>query len=228
MQRRIARTISAMRCCSRSTVCFALAIVLAILFAALTADVRCHGALERYDHDLARQIHQAIPDPNLWLAIGATGWGSGHLTVPLVILVAAGLAVLRRWRLLAFWGVATIGCGLLVDLLKVAVARPRPTLDAALIVEHGWSFPSGHTMGALVVWGALAHVVARLWPRRGLGRSLGGAVAVLVLLVSAGLLYVGVHYLTDILAAYAAGGAWLALCIGVDERLAELPLRPQT
>ncbi len=214
----IAITISAMRQSSIPTRLFILAAILAcFLFAAVATDVVCKGALERYDHVLAKQIYTWVGDANLWLAMCMTGWGSSPVTIPLVILGGIRLAYLRRWEWLVFWICTLVGVGLLNPFLKAIFHRPRPTHYAYIMVEHGWSFPSGHTMGALVVWGTLAYVLAKLYPTRKIVAGGIVIVSLLVSLVTTGLLYVGVHYLTDILGAYTAGGAWLALCIGIME-----------
>jgi undecaprenyl-diphosphatase len=199
---------------------FILSAILAGVFVALAADVMHHGMLERYDHVLAKRIYTAVGEVHTWRSMVMTGFGSGFVTVPFSVLCGLGLIVLRRWRWLAFWAVTLLGVAQLNAVLKDFVARPRPseyTFFLTSVVDKGYSFPSGHTMGALVVWGALAYMLAKMYPSRGM--RIGGIVAVwlIVLSVSVGLMYVGVHYLTDVLGAYAAGGAWLALCVGVME-----------
>ncbi len=198
---------------------FAVSAILAAAFVALAADVMHHGMLERYDHVLAKRIYEA-GEPNIWVAILTAGWGSSRATVPLGIMVGVGLIVLRRWRWLAFWACTLLGVANLNDLLKEIFHRPRPsdfTIFLTSSLDKGYSFPSGHTMGALVVWGALAYMLAKFYSSRRLAVWGGIAVCGTVMSVTFGLMYAGWHYLTDILAAYASGGAWLALCIGVME-----------
>jgi len=209
-----------MRRFSSVTFLFGLAAVLAVLFAALAVDVTHHGRLQQFDRVVAQEIYTRVDDPNLWLGIVLTGWGSSAATVPTALLGALGLLYRRRWHLLGFWALTLLGVLVLCPLLKRTMDIPRPTEFARLIVyriasNYNFTFPSGHTMAALVVWGAAAYVLAELYPFRGAKMAVSLAGAGIVLMVSAGLLYVGVHYLTDILGAYLAGGAWLTFCMGL-------------
>ncbi len=144
----------------------------------------------------------AIASPGLtavMLAITTAG------SVWFVVLVAGLLALLwyRRHRadLTAIVVSATAGAAL-NELLKAIFARPRPTLHPALTTAAGWSFPSGHSTTALAFYGMLAYLLAQRLPR---GRRwliyLPGAV--FVVLVGLSRNYLGVHYPSDVLAAYA-------------------------
>ena len=91
------------------------------------------------------------------------------------------------------------------ELLKAYFQRPRPT--SALLYQYGLSFPSGHAMMSTAFYGCLAWLLAREYGRWGWAT---------VLLAWAGLVgltrvYLHVHYLTDVLAGYAGGAAWLLL-----------------
>ena len=94
--------------------------------------------------------------------------------------------------------------------LKASIARARPTLEA-LVYAQGWSFPSGHTMGSTVSFGMLAYLaLTRFRSHHNLIISLA---VLLILFVGASRLYLGVHYLSDVLAGFFAGTAWLVICI---------------
>ncbi len=93
------------------------------------------------------------------------------------------------------------------SVLKVVFQRPRPFLvDEAIVnirpqTAGGYAFPSGHTQGAATVFGGVA-----IWLKR---RWLTIASAVIIVMVALSRMYLGVHYLTDVVA-----GALLALGIG--------------
>lgn len=98
----------------------------------------------------------------------------------------------------------------IVLIVKVLVARPRPDQAFQLVHETSFSFPSGHTMAAVVIYGLLAYFIARtvVASRRWLvfGLWLGFAAGVAVSRI-----YLGIHYPSDTLASACLGGAGLSL-----------------
>jgi undecaprenyl-diphosphatase len=102
---------------------------------------------------------------------------------------------------------AWLGLGLstlfLVEGLKLVVGRPRPQLWPRLVEATGYSFPSGHALGSAALYGFLAHVLARRWPRHRLALYAGGILTALY--VGGGRLYLGVHWPSDVLAGWTLG-----------------------
>jgi len=95
--------------------------------------------------------------------------------------------------------------------LKLVFTKPRPQLWTPLIVEHSYSFPSGHALGSSVVYGFLAILLARQYPCYRLG--IHGVAVVIVGSIGLSRLFLGVHYPTDIIAGYAVGLLWLITCV---------------
>jgi undecaprenyl-diphosphatase len=95
---------------------------------------------------------------------------------------------------------------LLNQVLKLFFARPRPDVFPPLTVEHSYSFPSGHMMAAVSVYGFIALI---LWKRR--QRLLALMSALLIPVVGFTRIYLGVHYPSDVVGALAVGVAWLFL-----------------
>ena len=104
--------------------------------------------------------------------------------------------------------------GMLLNVaLKHVFQRARPVFEDPLVTLATYSFPSGHTMAATCFYGLLASylVIARpVWSVR-LGTV--AACVVMVLLVAFSRVYLGAHYVSDVLAAMAESVAWLAVCI---------------
>jgi undecaprenyl-diphosphatase len=129
------------------------------------------------------------------------------------VLVAVALLVQRSWLALAAWLIAVLGGEVLNLLLKDLFARPRPSFEHPLIVDTSYSFPSGQAMESVVVYGMLAYFVvlaSRAWGKRAV--SVGGA-AMIVLLIGFSRVYLGAHYVSDVVGGFAAGGAWLSAVI---------------
>jgi membrane-associated phospholipid phosphatase len=143
----------------------------------------------------------------------ATSFGSTGTVTSIAVALALYLLWRRRLYWLAALALSVPGGALLNMSLKYAVHRPRPRFDNPILTFTGYSFPSGHTMMATVLYGVVcaylcAHTVD--WRRR-----VGAIVAAgaLIALVASSRVYLGAHYLTDVLAAMAEGCAWLSLCL---------------
>jgi membrane-associated phospholipid phosphatase len=135
------------------------------------------------------------------------------------VLVAVALLVQRNWLTLAAWSVVVLGGEVLNLLLKDLFARPRPSFEHPLVVDTSYSFPSGQAMESVVVYGMLAYFVlltSRAWGKRAV--AVCGA-AMIVLLIGFGRVYLGAHYVSDVVGGFAAGGAWLSAVIAVWEAM---------
>ena len=119
----------------------------------------------------------------------------------------------RWWPSLVTLMVAVPGGMLLNEWLKVLVHRHRPFVDGWFVDWSGYSFASGHTIGATLLYGQLAlFIVPAIKSRRWRVLTLTTA-ALFVLLVGFSRIALGAHYLTDVLAAIFFGMIWLALCL---------------
>ena len=163
-------------------------------------------------------LDQAVADGlNAWLAANP-GWlrpitiaselGGGATASYVLTLAVVWLLVRRQPRLAAYVGVAGLGLAVLVPFTKAVIGRARPEVLVPLVeLPTNASFPSGHAMTSLVTWGALAIVAWPMVRRRWL---LVGAVVLVVVLVGFTRLALGVHFVSDVLAGWAIGAAWLA------------------
>lgn len=151
------------------------------------------------------------------LAFTLTFIGSPLALVP-IILAATALLWARRLRRDATLLILGIGGSGVLDLaLKLHFKRVRPDVPWALVSEHSFSFPSGHSVGAVVLYGMLTYL---LWSHlRALWEQTLVILSALLLVAGIGLsrVYLGVHFPTDIAAGYAVGLIWLAPLIAGSE-----------
>ena len=126
--------------------------------------------------------------------------------------VCTWLLYRRRPRTAAFVAVTLLGSMILNRAVKAAVERARPVLDEPVAQAHGLSFPSGHAQSAMVAFTTLLFVA---WPRLGprARRAATAAAAFMVLAIGFSRVALGVHYVSDVLAGYVLGAAWLAAMI---------------
>ena len=162
---------------------------------------------------------RSIASPGLdELARLVSAMGSEVVGLLLVVLTAYFVMV-RRYGAAASLVLVTAGAQLLNDVLKDFFRRPRPIESTSFIRAQVWSFPSGHAMVSAAFYLFLIYVGWRLL--HGAARWVwAGVLVTLVLLIGLSRMYLGVHYLTDVIAGYAAGAAWTAAVIAAGRLLA--------
>ena len=152
---------------------------------------------------------------NTELATGFT-----HLGGPIGMTVIASLitvAMVWRWRSrtpLILMLIATAGSLLMTNVGKVIVGRARPPLSEAVPpYEYAFSFPSGHTLNSTVIAGVVAYLLLRRL-RTTWARALTVVLAVVwAVVMGLSRVFLGHHWLTDVVFAWLLGTAWLALII---------------
>lgn len=182
-----------------------------LTLAALAEHVVTGRPLTMVDQQLSGWLARSRTPPLTTFFIVVTSLGSTAVAVIVAIVLGVYL-VLRKQR---YWLAATmlsIGGGMLLNrLLKLAFQRARPELDDPIRTFAGYSFPSGHTVAATVVFGTLAlllFVKVKSATARFMVLLIAGLV---ILMVGFSRIYLGAHYLTDVLAAMAEGIAWVSL-----------------
>jgi len=140
-----------------------------------------------------------------------TDLGSTGAVIVVAFLAFAAGAAIGPWRH-GLIGAVTIGLAALgVELVKATVARDRPSILEPIIVEHGFSFPSGHATLSMVAYGVLGVLLGRSRLPPAARTVLVFALGVLVVLVGASRVWLGVHFPTDVIAGWIAGGVVVLL-----------------
>lgn len=102
---------------------------------------------------------------------------------------------------------------------KSAFQRPRPDLSVRIIEESGYSFPSGHSMNCIVIYGILIYLIRRYCKDRRIANVLTIILSLLIIAIGCSRVYVGVHFPTDILGGWSLGIAVLTTAIIIIERI---------
>ena len=137
----------------------------------------------------------------------------GTAALTLVSVATIGFLLLtRKPRVAAFVTLSVLGAQVLSSALKLLIARPRPELVPHLSHVFSASFPSGHSMLSTAVYLTLGALLARIQTSLPIKAYILGWALLLPALVGLSRVYVGVHWPTDVLAGWAAGAAWAALC----------------
>jgi membrane-associated phospholipid phosphatase len=185
-------------------------------FLGTALSVANHDELALFDSAVAR-----------WFAAHRVGWitdaaqtatwlGSTIVIVGLLAVAVVFFAVRRRdWRSSTLLVIAVGGATALYNTVQAIVGRARPPSTLSVGHFNGGAFPSGHATHAIVLYIMLAVLV-------GSGRStrtrvlLWAGAAAAVLVVGASRVYLGAHWLSDVLGGYALGTAWLSAVLAAD------------
>ena len=150
-------------------------------------------------------------------------------TLAVVALLAAAVLWRKGWLAeLQLLVLAAVGAEIITTGLKLGFQRDRPFFSDPLATEHTYSFPSGHASVSLAVYGTLGFIAARQLGNRRAQIAVLAAAAALILLIGFSRLYLGVHFLSDVIAGYSIGIAWVALCVVLLHLRLRLRSRGQT
>jgi undecaprenyl-diphosphatase len=142
----------------------------------------------------------------------ATALGGVGVLTFITVAVVVYLLARRKIRAALFVAVA-IGSGMALSFgLKAGFDRPRPDLVPHGSIVYTTSFPSGHSMMAALVYLTLGALLARLQPQRWLKAYMLFLAVFVTIVVGISRIYLGVHWPTDVLAGWVAGGTWAAAC----------------
>lgn len=184
------------------------------LFGALVDSVLENELIVRWDIAAAAWIHARVTTFGTGVFEVITNFGSPVFVALLVVLMAAW-CWRRKERVLAV-GIVSICAGeaVLDFVLKSVIHRSRPEFGARFLHGQSFSFPSGHAFGGIVVYGLLAFLLVDFYrPERSSRRLVWAVASTLVFAIGLSRTYLGVHYPSDVIGGWAAGVAWLAVCL---------------
>lgn len=187
--------------------------ILAILLFAKLAEDLIYNELNVFDSTVTNFINRFTSPALTRIMKVITDIGSA----PILIIVAllAFYILYRKHR--HYWDSAMVafslgGGFLLNEILKFAFHRARPNI-ARLVEAGGYSFPSGHAMISATFYGFFAYLFWINMSRSNKRYMIVISILILIVLIGISRIYLGVHYPSDVVAAYAAGGFWLTGCI---------------
>lgn len=177
------------------------------LFLGILEDVVSGDPLVQVDaiiHDVFRALRTPGGD-RFWVAV--TELGDVQVVLPVIVVALGWFLIHRLWRAAIYWLAAVGMAEALVQVIKFTLHRPRP--GALHVGMEQFSFPSGHATLSIVVYGFLAFLLCVQASHRLRVVIVSGA-ALLIGLVAWSRLYLGVHWMSDVVGGLSFGTAWIA------------------
>jgi membrane-associated phospholipid phosphatase len=188
-------------------------------FGEIAEDVSHGDPIVQVDRHVGVWFHQHASPSITQVARTISFFGSvGWLTVA-SIGVALFLVSRRDWLNATLFALIMVGGSTLNVVLKHFFHRERPALENPLVTLSSYGFPSGHTMGAILFYGFLALLAWKNVRNRAARLACVVGACFCILLVGLTRIYLGAHYLTDVLGALATGLFWLLFCWTAFETL---------
>lgn len=183
------------------------------LFGSIAEDVVTRDEITVLDVQVSNWLHlHAIPALTSIMLVLTDMHGTAGISAAACI-----FAFYLVWKKSWYWLLAlliTVPGGMLLNVaMKLIFRRARPSFDNPLLTLTTYSFPSGHAAAATLFYGLLAaYLVARTQSWR-VRTAIILCAALIVAAVAFSRVYLGVHYLSDVLAGCAEAIAWLAICL---------------
>ena len=178
------------------------------------------------DHGAALWFHAHLTPSVVGVLKGITEFGSSEW-IAIVLSISVLFFIFKRWwPSLVTLVLAVPGGMLLNELVKILVHRHRPFEDGWFVDWSGYSFASGHTIGATLLYGQIALFLIPVFKSRRGRVLLFSAASFVVVLVGFSRIALGAHYLTDVLGGMFFGMMWLTICMLIGRPLRRAVLRP--
>lgn len=182
-----------------------------IAFIFIASEIQIH-ALVQFDNFIISVVQSQISPLLTGIMKVLTFLGSVKWIGTVVLISALWLFIKKKWSL-GWFILLSSGMGSVFNIiLKNIFKRQRPDIHR-LISETGYSFPSGHSMGSFIFYGALLYMIIHYTRNKRRQTLAGIIIALLIFFIGLSRIYLGVHYPSDIIGGYTAGGAWLIICV---------------
>lgn len=173
--------------------------------------------IEPFDQALTKIARLSYPAMNTFF-IWITKFGN-PITIIVVIATALFLLLKNKKYVESIWlgSNLVLVCGIINPLLKLFFNRERPSLEH-LVVETSKSYPSGHAVTCMILYGTLIFLLPKLINQKSLRIQLQIILGLLIVFVGISRIYLGVHFPSDIAAGFTLGLAWLLFTYPIFDR----------
>lgn len=193
-----------------------LIIICIMIFGILAYFVQQNGSFVKWDLDVVNRMHATALSSPAWIKnVMISGYYIGqHGYIATGFILGIYFLIKRFWKEFFMVVVLYAGQGILFLSFTSLIARPRPVFSENIggVISYA-SFPSGHMISSVIMFGLLAYfIVPKISSRAGKAAAILLAM-LLVLFIGYSRFFMGAHYITDVIAGIALGVAWVTLAI---------------
>lgn len=183
------------------------------------ANIRNQQWLDKMDQSIGQAAVDMRSDFVTSIARVVTILGGTKFSILFLAIACMILFFLLKRRDLAIWYglTAALGAGALNQTVKFLFKKPRPLFEH-LVEQGGYTFPSGHAMGSIIIYGGLAFILSQFIQDRNTRKVISFLLLLLVVVIGLSRIYLGVHFASDIIGGYSLGGSALLACIGLYQK----------
>ncbi len=183
--------------------------ILILFFLAILRDVHINEITFYDEMFMDIFVNTLRSDPLTYVMKFVTFLGSGYFLIFLSFL----LLFLLKEKKYAYLSMINLTVVTILNILiKFIIKRPRP-LDINIIIEDGFSFPSGHSMISFAFYGFLMYIVYKNMGKKKISYLLYFIISILILMIGISRIYLGVHYASDVLAGFIVSACYLIVYI---------------
>lgn len=124
------------------------------------------------------------------------------------------LLIAKKWRTALWYGFSVLGGALFLNgIIKEFYARARPSQIKPLVEIGGYSFPSGHSMGSIIVYGGILFIVLQSIRSTYLKVFITSFLSIMIFSIGLSRIYLAVHYPSDVIGGFSLGLTWILVSI---------------
>lgn len=179
-------------------------------------------AVQHFDLLAQTRVHMMTNPLLTGFMLALTWLGAIKIFGPALACAVVWLALRGRGNEAALLGGGIAGAFILNETLKLHFHRPRPQVPWSIGDEHTFSFPSGHSLFAVVLYGTLAYLALRRSGRKRHRVWIVLPATLMPLSIGLSRIYLGMHYPTDVLAGWLAGAMWLGAIVAIDQNRSDI------
>lgn len=168
------------------------------------------------DYQISHYFYELHSPMRNTIMTAITHMGDLLVQTAVTVLTVLLLLFLKKWRTGLWYGLTVlIGAGILNGAIKEFYGRARPSQIEPLVEIGGYSFPSGHSMGSIIVYGGILFLVLRALRSKGLKIFFSLLVFLVILGIGFSRIYLGVHFPTDVIGGFSLGFSWIFLSVAL-------------